>query len=435
MKPLARVVVAVVSLAAVATSYLLPNSQQTFSSPASEFAIDVNPLPLSIVCPGSMVEVAGRSGVEVGKIERVDSASIKYQSQNSIEAPSRTESFTTLAVEGEEQSTNLLSAIEYQVVDRPRASGLIAGYCEQPVTSGWFVSGDGGAGKETVLVVANPNPVDTQLLLEIHFAGKVITERYVIGPLSEKLISLAAVVGVEPSYAVYFESGGGGLVAAIQHRYSDGLNSLGVSLDTAVRQAQTNLWIAPVSILADGYERPRLRLFAPTAASDLTITYHSRSTRTQMAELSLDSGELFELEPQLPPGTYAIEIQSTEPVLASILNPALRPLDYQWISPSERFNTLSLPLPSIDTELALVNPSDSRIRITVEAETAQGNQISTIELAPTEIELLPVTGRSISIDSSGEFIAALQLISPSGYAVINPSENSNPGQSLSVIVR
>jgi hypothetical protein len=52
MKPLARVVVAVVSLAAVATSYLLPNSQQTFSSPASEFAIDVNPLPLSSVCPG-----------------------------------------------------------------------------------------------------------------------------------------------------------------------------------------------------------------------------------------------------------------------------------------------------------------------------------------------------------------------------------------------
>jgi hypothetical protein len=329
----------------------------------------------------------------------------------------------------------LLSAIEYQVVDRTRASGLIAGYCEQPLTNGWFVSGDGGAGKESVLIVANPNPVDTQLLLEIHFAGKVITERYVIGPLSEELISLAAVVGVEPSYAVYFESGGGGLVAAIQHRYSDGLNSLGVSLDTAVRQAQRSLWLAPVSILADGFERPRLRLFAPTAASNLTITYHSRSTRTQMVEFSLDSGELFELEPQLPPGTYAIEIESSEPVLASILNPSLSPLDYQWISPSERFTTLSLPIPSIDTELALANPTESGIRITVEVDAAEGNQISVLELAPNEIELLPLAGRTVSISSSGEFIAALQLITSSGYAVINPSENSNPGQSLSVIVR
>jgi hypothetical protein len=190
-----------------------------------------------------------------------------------------------------------------------------------------------------------------------------------------------------------------------------------------------------VSILADGYERPRLRLFAPTAAADLTITYHSRSTQTQLVEFALDSGELYEIEPQLPPGTYAIEIESSEPVLASILNPSLRPLDYQWISPSERFTSLSLPVPSIDTELALVNPTDSRITVTVEAAAAEGNQISTLELAPNEIGLLPVSGRSVSIDSSGEFIAALQLISPSGYAVINPSENSNPGQSLSVFVR
>lgn len=83
----------------------------------------------------------------------------------------------------------------------------------------------------------------------------------------------------------------------------------------------------------------------------------------------------------------------------------------------------------------MVNPTDSLITVTVEAAAAVGNQISTLELAPNEIGLLPVSGRSVSIDSSGEFIAALQLISPSGYAVINPSENSNPGQSLSVFVR
>ena len=131
----------------------------------------------------------------------------------------------------------------------------MAGYCEQPASSGWFAAGDGGTGRESVLIVNNPSEVDTQLMLEFHFSGKVVTERYVIAGLSEKLISLAAIVGVEPSYALYFESGGGPLSVALQHRYSDGLTPLGVSLTTAIREPATELWLAPVDVLAEGFEK------------------------------------------------------------------------------------------------------------------------------------------------------------------------------------
>lgn len=435
MNALAKGLSAAVALLLLGAAYLVPSNQSEISVSPDEYSIDVNPLPLSIACPGSFVEVAGRSGVEVGKIEQVDSARVRYQSTEELEVPSSTTGYLPIRAPGEEQSTKLLSAIQYQSVDRPRASGLLAGYCEQPVTNGWFVSGDGGAGKETVLIAANPNTVDTQLLVEIHVGDTVITERFVIGPQREQLISLAALVGVEPSYAIYFESGGAGLVVAIQHRYSDGLNSLGVSLDTAVRQADTNLWIAPVEILAEGYESPRLRLFAPTAGATALVTYHSSSTRTLSQQFSLKSGELLELELELASGTYAIEVESDEPVAASVLNPSLAPLDYQWLSPLESLSELYLPIPGVPTELALVNPTSNTIRFTGQVFSQAGVEEIQLQLSPNQIQLLPIVGNRLALSADLNFMAALQLKTASGYAVINPSENSNPGQSLSVLIR
>ena len=68
MNPLSRFVVAAVGLASLVGAYLIPSANSQFSEQASEYAVDVNPLPLTIACPGSFVEVAGRSGTEVGSI-------------------------------------------------------------------------------------------------------------------------------------------------------------------------------------------------------------------------------------------------------------------------------------------------------------------------------------------------------------------------------
>jgi len=77
MNPFAKALVALISLALPVGAYLVPTSNAELTPPASEFAIDVDPLPLTIACPGAFVEVAGRSGTEIGKIERVGSASIR----------------------------------------------------------------------------------------------------------------------------------------------------------------------------------------------------------------------------------------------------------------------------------------------------------------------------------------------------------------------
>jgi hypothetical protein len=300
------------------------------------------------------------------------------------------------------------------------------------VSSGWFASGDGGTGRESVLVVNNPSEVDTQLLLEFHLAGKVITERYVIAALSDKLISLAAIVGVEPSYALYFESGGAPLSVALQHRYSDGLTPLGVSLTTAVREPATELWIAPIDVLAEGFEKPRLRIFAPRNAANVSITVPGTSfARTELVE----SGSLKELELDLAGGVFALKIESDEVVVAQLLNPSLSPLDYSWLSSLEPLTAIHMPLSNFNQELALLNPTDSSLEVEVVTRTAQGSNSASISLSPGKLLMLPISGISFTARADGTFMAALRILDDVGYEVINPSENSNVGQSLRVLVR
>jgi hypothetical protein len=433
VKILLRLLTALVATGLIAVAFLLPQASSLVLRQDRSYLVDVEPLPLKIVCSGPMVEVAGESGVAIGEISRTGTARIWYQSSNQLpDVEDRSEQYLSITTEGSEQSTELLSAVQTQVVSRDRASGLLAGYCEQPTTAGWFVSGDGGVGRETVLVAANPNPVDTQMLLELHFAGKVVTERLVLAAESERLISLAEIVGVEPSYAIYFQSGGAPLLVALQHRYSDGLTPLGVALTTAIREPSELQWIGPVDILAAGYERPRLRIFAPGEAAEILVS--SPGSSFEAVNLSLSSGQLQEVSLDMEPGTYLLRIESNQRVLAQLLNPSLTPLDYSWLSPLEALQQLHLPLTNFASELALVNPNRESISILVSIEGEGGVERSSIELSPQQLLMLPVEGSRVSLVSEGSFMAALRILDEIGYEVINPSQNQNPGQSLEVFV-
>lgn len=433
MKIALRLLCAVLGVSLLALTIFIPKSTNSLLADAREVSVDVRPLPLQIVCPGAMVEVAGQSGVEVGKIERVGTARLWSQgSAEGLEIEERSESSYAITATGDAQSTKLLSAIQTQVVDRNRAAGLLAGYCEQPISSGWFAAGDGGVGRESVLIVSNPSEVDTTLLLEFHFSGKVVTERLVIAGLSDRLISLAALVGVEPSYALYFESGGGPLSVAMQHRYSDGLTPLGISLTTAVREPANQIWIAPVDVLAEGFEKPRLRLFAPKNSANVLITIPG--TSFEIREV-VESGSLKELDLDLTEGVFALKIESDEVVVAQLLNPSLSPLDYSWLSALEMFTDLQMPLSNFNQELALLNPGESQIEIDVRTRGSLGVESASLVLAPGELLMLPISGSSFTASANGSFMAALRVLDQVGYEVINPSENSNIGQSLKVLVR
>lgn len=105
------------------------------------------------------------------------------------------------------------------------------------------------------------------------------------------------------------------------------------------------------------------------------------------------------------------------------------------LSSLEPMSAIHMPLSNFDQELALLNPTDLELEIELVTRSAQGSNISQVTLAPGELLMLPISGISFTAKADGTFMSALRILDDVGYEVINPSENSNLGQSLRVLVR
>ena len=436
MKIFARALLALLLPALVISGYVFLPAAQAPSQEvaASEFQVSVDPADLEIVCAGALIEVGGEDGTELDLIERVGEAGVKAFSAEEISVPPTTVGSIPIEVKGSEQSTELLSAIQTQAVSRERASGLAASYCEQPITSGWFISGASGVGNESILSAANWNDVDTQLIVELHNPGGMVSERYALAAGQERLITLAPLAALAGVYAIRVESTGPGVAVALQNRWSRGLTPLGVELTTTTQLPALQHWIQPVSVLAEGYQPPVLRLFSPGEAAEVVITAFGEEGPELFRTVVPEAG-FAELALELAAGTYLVKVDSDVEVLAGVRNPALDPLDYAWIFPQQLFTSLALPVPSYKTTLWLANPGALAISLTLTTTTNDRPSYQTLELGPFESAGIPVNSDTLLVQSASEFLAALELLDGAGYAVIGPSENKNLGEDLVVSVR
>ena len=431
-----RVILALLLPALVVAGYIvLPKAESaTLGASPHEFSVSVDPKNLQIVCPGSLVEVGGEDGTELGLIERVGEASLRVNTSDGVAAPPATQGSAQFEASGSEQSTELLAAIQTQAISKPRISGLAASFCEQPTSAGWFISGASGVGNESVLLAANWSDVDTQLIVEIHSPAGQTVERFALASGQERLISLAPLTALANIYAVRVESTGPAVTLALQNRWSRGLTPLGVDLTSTTQLPQTIHWIQPLTILAEGYQAPRLRLYAPDASAEVVVTAFGGEGPELFRAVVPEAG-FSELDLELREGSYVLKIESTNPVLAGVRNPALDPLDYAWVYPQELFTSLSMPVPSYESTLRLANPGALAITVTVVTTTNDRPRYQTLELGAFESAGLSVNADTVLVQSASEFLAAIEVIDGSGYAVIGPSENKNLGDEMVVSVR
>jgi len=436
MKIFARALLALLLPALVISGYVfLPPAQAPSQEVAApEFQVSVDPADLEIVCAGALIEVGGEDGTDLELIERVGEAGVRVFSAEEISVPPTTVASVPIEVKGSKQSTELLSAIQAQAVSRERASGLAASFCEQPITSGWFISGASGVGNESILSAANWSDVDTQLIVELYSPGGMVAERYALAAGQERLITLAPLAALASVYAIRVESTGPGIAVALQNRWSRGLTPLGVELSGTTQLPALQHWIQPVSVLAEGYQPPKLRLFSPGGAAEVVITAFGSAGPELFRTVVPETG-FAELDLALAAGTYLIKVESNVEVLAGVRNPALDPLDYAWIYPQQLFTSLALPVPSYKTTLWIANPGALAISLTLTTTTNDRASYQTLELGPFESAGIPVSSDSLLVQSASEFLAALELLDGAGYAVIGPSENKNLGEDLVVGVR
>lgn len=435
MKPLLRALGGLLAVSAAAAVLFVPQVELAAQpQQISPLTVSVDPKPLQLSCPGPFVEVGGSDGVEIGSLQRIGEASVSLATSEQVSFSPLISGFSELVAEGTSQSTSLLSATQSQYVERQRARGLTAAFCEQPSGYGWFVSGQSSVGAETVMLLSNPNPVDTVVSLNFHLPGGVVNERIALAKGSEELVSLASVVGLEPVYAIEYSSVGAAVSVALQHRFSRGLTPLGLSLSTAVSEPKTEQWITPVEVFAEGYQAPLLRLFAPGERAEVIITAFSASEPVLYRSV-VPAGAFLELPLELANGLYALRLESDEPVLAAVLNPSLEPLDHSWIYPAESFAELTLAISGYQTQLAITNPTALGISVRVTTLQAGRESIRSVQLEPLSVSTVPVSGDSVSLVSASQFFAALQIADPLGYAVVSPSENRNLGSELEILVR
>lgn len=401
-------------------------------------SVSVEPLPLKIVCPGALAEVGGESGVELGLVERIGEALISSQNTaNEVLVEPAVTSVTAAIAEvaDSDQSTNLLSMIQTQVIDRERARGLAGTSCQLPTSSGWLINGGAVVGFESVIIATNPADVEALVELEIHLPGRVITDRFALAPGEQQLITTSQYANGERLFAIYFESSGPGISMALQNRQTRGLNPTGVEIEGPTLDPSTTHVFAGLRPLTQGFENPQMRIYNPgEEIAEVVITVFGQQNVELFREL-VNPGSFATIDLEISGGYQLATLTSNTGVLAAILNPSIEPvLDFAWIQPADLFTSMTLPLSSYQNTLLIANPGASALEVSLEIRIGNRLSYQTLVIPAFSQSDVPVSATSVRIDGSSEFAVALEVFDPNGYSVLHPRESANLGNDLEIRV-
>ena len=397
--------------------------------------VDVEPRALQITCPGAFVQSGGSDGTQLGLIERFGLATLNAHVNGAL-SPMPSEEFVdpqNLEIFGQDQSTDLLSANQFQGLSLERAKGLIGLDCSQPLVSGWFINGEAGVGRDSILILSNPARTDVTVDVTFYAPSGVVSDRFTLAPGEFKLVTLAKYVLADDSFAIYFQSDGVGIAASLQNRNTLGLTPQGLEMVSAIPVAESSILIPGVTELALGFQSPQLVIFNPEKiATEVEIFGTGDSGRYLLETLLVEAGSIRVLDLEVPVDINGIALEATSKIIAGIKSPNLDPvLDFAWLLPASIFDYLAvIPNPFGGSVLNISNPSDSMISISI----GNSGTYKSISVTPFGSVSIGVEAGDLSLQSAGKFAATLSLFGDSGYSVITPGKNSNSGSERRVLV-
>lgn len=415
-----------------------PNSGELARPEAQMRTVSVEPLPLTIFCPGALVEVGGESGVDLGAVQRIGETLISSQTSATevlVSPPLASVEGAGATVADPEQSTNLISLIQSQAIDRERAKGLAASFCQKPVASGWLVNGSSVVGSESVLIAANPSEVEALVELEIHLTGKVIRDRFALAPGEQQLIPTSGYANGERSFAIYFESSGPEISMALQNRETRGLNPIGVEIEAPTLGPGTEFSFVGLRDLTKGFAQPTMRVYNPGSEVAEVVATVFGEGNVELVRALVNSASFAELPLELVDGYQLVSLTSDQPVLAAIKSSSIEPvLDMSWILPAELFSSVTIPLSPYQNSVLIANPGSTAIELTVESSFGDRLSFESLVLAPFSQIAIPSSAMSMSVEGNGQFALALEIFDVAGYSVLHPRESANLGENLIIRV-
>jgi hypothetical protein len=438
MKLWIKIPLAFLGLASLVAGSYLSLSPSPKLDPADKASISVSttPLPLTIYCPGPLAELGGEDGTELGAMALIGKAKLwTNTSANELaqEIPTETEVGVPLALISKEQTTAAISANQTQVAKRQRMLGVAAANCSQPLAQGVFPTGMASVGRESILLLANPFANEVQVYLEFALSTGVKRHLVTLAGFEQQQISLAPFVDAEPNFALSFSTNGPKVSVTLQLRTSSGLTATGVDLVSPTWLA-TELWIPGLQVFEDGYQAPEMNLYNPNSEEvKVLVTLLGVGNDSDVFEVTVPAGQLLNQLLELPVGQYIANISAAQPIAAAIRSQRIADtLDFAWLMPAEEFvNALTLPIPQLESELVVANREGQPITVSL---MNGGNYTSLTIPAESQIRVA-VLYPLVQLQSQSKFMATLQILSETGYAVINPTENENLGSDLQVAIR
>lgn len=438
MKLWAKIPLALLGVASITGGSYLGLSPSPQLTPLSKSAISISttPLPLVIYCPGPLAELGGQDGTDLGAMALLGEAQLwsNYSAQQlAQEIPEQIETGIPLALLSKEQTTNAISANQTQVAKRARMLGVAAANCSQPLAHGVFPTGMASVGRESILLLANPFSNEVQVYLEFALSTGIKKHLVTLAGFEQQQISLAPFVEAEPNFALSFSTNGPKIAATMQLRTSSGLTATGVDLVRPTWTA-TQLWIPGLEIFEDGYQSPELNIYNPGDVDvKALVTLLGVGNDSDVFEVTVPAGQLITEGLDLPVGQYLAKLEADQPIAAAIRSQRIADtLDFAWLTPAEDFeNSLTLPIPQLESELVVANRASEPITLSL----MNGGSYTSLTIPAQSQIRTKVLYPLAQLQSESNFMATLQILSKTGFAVINPTENQNLGSDLEIEIR
>ena len=429
---------------------------------------EVSARDLQVTCSGPAILAGGTTGTSVTGFKRLDAASVSL----SYSAPSATtlklfdgttvigyglrqDLFKGLKKTGSisvvdktgttAQGSQLLTANQIQLADNKNIKGLLAAPCLRAQSEFWLVGGSTMTGRESLLILNNPTPVDATVDLEIftengssHSAG---LSGIAVAAQKSTVVPLAAFVLRSQSIVVHVTSRGGSVTALIQQKSVRGTRASGADYVAPAPQANTFNVLPGILVrgskdsakfrkTSDQYSDVQhlLRVFVPGSVdANLTLQVLGSDKQTFGTVLSVKAaaGKVTDFEIKgLKDGDYFAYLDSDVAVQSSIRLVRARAttdryVDFAWVNSAEGFLTpryVAVPKAGI-SKLSIVNPSNKATTVSIKIGAAT---VKRTIAAGSDAVIRATPGMSIGIYPSDKAVYANLVIDVDGRLAVLP---------------
>jgi hypothetical protein len=478
-------IVSFISVAAVLAAGLVfaPKVDLTVSFDSASGSYSVKPADMQLVCPGPLFRSGGDSGTKLNVIERWGSADLFYTAdgtgvleQKSIPESSVSNielggsrvfgssslgdgaSLTNLnADQSASQGSLVIAGSSTQLAAISSMRGLAAASCQQPSNDFTIVGGSTLAGRESLMVLTNPSPIDATADLRVFTdLGEVKVSGLSgisVPAQSTTTVSLASFAPTVPSLAVQVLSQGAKLAGWIQARAVSGTQARGVDWISPNPQA-SELMVLPGLVIrgtkvineAVGEQEKSdaghaLRVFAPEGAN-VTVQVVSSEADIFGAVFTgiIEPGTVSDFPiAELKDGDYSVFVSSDKPVFSALRvargnSDATPRLDFAWLSPAEELVS--------DRAVAIRSEGDSILVLANSGTVSATVSIQTLRSGATERVLVPALGtatlnlsRPVSISKSAGVFATVVVLIEGQISDLDVRDPKNLGSEVKVRFR